>query len=146
MHVLNQLTLSKSRENAFITVGFDNSKDATRSFEQHRKSACHRKALMKWEHHTKGSGVIIQLQHQLASDQEKGKHCLMKLFTSVEYLARQALPLCGHYEASDQLMQLRANGLEELKTWLHQKKKLIHLMRFKTKCLKSCPNKYSCQF
>ena len=71
MHVLNQLTLSKSRENAFITVGFDNWKDATRSFEQHRKSACRRKALMKWEHHTKGSGVSIQLQHQLASDQEK---------------------------------------------------------------------------
>ena len=111
MHILNQLTLSKSRENAFITVGFDNWKDATRSFEQHRKSACHREALMKWEHNTKGSGVSIQLQHQLASDQE--------LFTSVEYLARQALPLRGHYEASGnfyQLMQLRANDSEELKT------------------------------
>ena len=71
--------ISKSTENAFITVGFDNWKDATRSFEQHHKSACHREALMKWEHHTKGSGVSIQLQHQLASDQEKGRHCLMKL-------------------------------------------------------------------
>ena len=83
---------------------------------------------MKWEHHTKGSGVSIQLQHKLASDQEKGRHCLIKLFTSVEYLARQALPLRGHYEASGnfyQLMQLQANDSEELKTWLHQKKAYI---------------------
>ena len=88
MHILNQLTLSKCRENAFITVSFNNWKYATRSFEQHRKSACHREALMKWDYHTKGSGVSIQLQHQLASDQEKGRHCLIKLFTSVEYLPR----------------------------------------------------------
>ena len=41
-HILKQLTFSKSKESAFIITGFNNWKDATRIFELHRKSACHK--------------------------------------------------------------------------------------------------------
>lgn len=125
VHVLNQLTLSKSKENSFIIDGFNNWKDATRAFERHRNSACHREALLKWSQHTKGTSINIRLQSQLVSTQEKGKRCLLKLFTSVEYLARQGLPLRSHQECNGnylQLLQLRANDSEELKSWLQQKK------------------------
>ena len=125
MHALKQLTLSKSKENTFITTGFNNWKDATRIFEQHHKSACHKEAVMKWDQHNKGTSINSQLQHQLQSQQEKAWNCLLKLFTSIEYLARQGLPLCGHLEHNGnfhQLMQLRANDCDDLKDWLQQKK------------------------
>ena len=65
--VLYQLTLSKNQESAFITSGFW--KDATRAFELHRKSCCHREEIVKWEHHTRGVGIHLQLQRQLAAEQ-----------------------------------------------------------------------------
>ena len=42
VYVLHQLTLSKNQESAFIISGFDNWNDATRAFEVHRKSYCHK--------------------------------------------------------------------------------------------------------
>ena len=62
VHALKQLTLSKSKETAFISTGFNNWKDATRVFEQHRKSACHMEAVMKWNQHVKGTSINVQLQ------------------------------------------------------------------------------------
>ena len=80
---------------------------------------------MKWDQHNKGTGINSQLQHQLLTQKEKARNCLMKLCTSVEYLVHQeGLPLCGHLEHNGnfhQLMQLLANDFEELKDWLQQK-------------------------
>ena len=105
MCVLHQLTLSKNQESAFITSGFNNWKDATRAFELHRKSSCHRKAILKWEHHT-GVGIGLQLQRRLAAEQIEARNCLHKIFTSIEYIARQALPLRGHQEERGNLYQV----------------------------------------
>lgn len=49
VHALKQLTLSKIKEKNFITTGLNNWKDATCIFEQHRKSVCHKEAVMKWD-------------------------------------------------------------------------------------------------
>ena len=125
VYALGQLTMSRNRETAFITTGFANWKDATRSFEQHRKSLCHKEALMKWSHHVQGMSVNTHLQQQLTDEREKARCCLEKLFTSIEYLARQALPLRGHTESSGnffQLLQLRADDSPELKSWLSQRR------------------------
>ena len=125
---LNQFTSLKSKESAFITNGFNNWKDATRAFEQHRKSACHKEAIIKWNYHVKGTSVNTQLIYQLSSEQEKARICLLKLFTSVEYLARQAMPLRGHQEDSGNfhgLLQLRGNDSDELKDWLRRKKSFV---------------------
>ena len=110
--------MSRNREIAFITAGFSNWKDATRSFEQHRKSLCHKEALIKWSHHAKGTSVNTHLHRQLTDEQEKARHCLQKIFTSIEYLARQALPLRGHNESNE----LRADDSPELKSWLSQRR------------------------
>ena len=78
---------------------------------------------MKWSH-VKGTSVNTHLQRQLTDEQVKARCCLQKLFTSIEYLARQVLPLRGHNESSGnffQLLQLRADDSPELKSWLSQR-------------------------
>ena len=127
VHILNQLT-SKNQESAFITVGYNNWKDATRAFELHRNSTCHKEAIMKWDYYLKRICVHTQICHQLVSEQEKARICLMKILTSVEYLARQGMPFRGHQEDSGnfyQLLQLRANDSDQLRGWLKQKKAFI---------------------
>ena len=125
VYVLQQLTMSKNQESAFITSGFNNWKDATRAFELHRKSSCHREAVLNWEHHVRGVGINLQLQRRLAAEQVEARSCLRKFFTSIEYLARQALPLRGHQEERgnfQQLMKLREADSDVLKRWLQQRR------------------------
>ena len=77
---MNRLTMSRNVEQTFITSGFDNWKDSSRMFEQHRKSACHREAAMKWAHYLDGTDVHIYLHEELSSEQEKARTCLGKIF------------------------------------------------------------------
>ena len=96
-------------------------KNATKAFEKHRQSACHQEAVLKWHHHLKQTNIGAQLSDQIRNDQKRNRHCLEMLFTSVEYLARQALPFRGHTEERGnfhQLMVLRGNESAELKSWM----------------------------
>ena len=77
---MNQLTVSRNVEQTFITSGFDNWKDSSRIFEQHRKSACHREAAMKWAHYLEGTDVHIYRHEELSSEQEKARRRLGKIF------------------------------------------------------------------
>ena len=54
---LNQFNPLKSKET------LNTWKDAMRAFEQHRKSACHKEAIIKWNYHVKGTSVKTQLFH-----------------------------------------------------------------------------------
>ena len=120
--------MSKSKECAFITVELNNWKDAVRSFELHRKILYHREALIKWENYVEGVSISMQLHKQLTNEQEKARGCQHKLFTSIEYLARQELPLCGHVETSGnyyKLLQLRSNDSPHLMSWLSQRRAYI---------------------
>ena len=121
--MLNQLTLSKCTENAFISSGFDTWKNATKAFERHRKSACHQEAVLKWHYHLKRANITTQFDQQIIRDHQKNRHCLEMLFTSVEYLARQALPFRGHSEERGnfyQLVALRGSKSDDLKTWMRR--------------------------
>ena len=125
VYVLHQLTLSKNQESAFITSGFNNWKDATRAFELHCKSSCHREAILKWEHCEREIGIDLQPQRRLAAEQVEARTCLRKIFTSIEYLPRQALPFHGHQEERGyfyQLMKLRGADSDGLKKWLQQRR------------------------
>ena len=147
VHVLGKLTMSKNKESALITTGFNNWKDAVRSFELHRRSLCHRKALIKWGNHVQGVSITIQIQKQLSNEQEKARSCLHKLFTSIEYLARQGLPLRGHTEASGnfhKLLQIPSEDSLQLMSWLSQRGD-IHHTKYRTRCLKLCPAKFKGQ-
>ena len=123
VYLLKQLTFSKCAENAFISTGFDTWENATKAFEKHQKSACHQEAVLKWHHHENHTNISAQLHQQLREDQKKNRYCLYMLFTSIEYLARQALPLRGHIEVRSnlyRLMALRENDSDDLKLWLRR--------------------------
>ena len=125
IYLLNKLTFSKCAENSFISSGFSMWKNATKAFEKHRKSACHQEAVLKWYHHLKQTNISAQLSDQIRNDQKINRHCLEMLFTSVEYLARQALPFRGHTEERGnfhQLMVLRGNESADLKSWIARKR------------------------
>ena len=73
----------------------------------------------------RGVGIDLQIQKQLAAEQLEARNCLQKIFTSIEYLARQALPLRGHQEEKGnlyRLMKLRAADSDGLKQWLQQRR------------------------
>lgn len=117
--------MSKNHESAFVTSGYNNWKDATRSFELHHKSICHREAVLKWEHYCRGIDIGRQLQRQLTAEQAEARNCLQMIFTSIEYLARQALPLRGHQEERGnflQLLNLRSADSDVLKKWLEKRR------------------------
>ena len=119
------LKQSRNFESAFITTGFDTWKNATKAFEKHRNSACHKEAVFKWHHHQKHTNISSQLDKQVSSDQAKNRHCLEMLFSSIEYLARQALPFRGHIEERGnfhQLMALRGNDSECLRSWIGRRR------------------------
>ena len=122
---LNQLKLSRNMEDAFISVGFDNWKRATSAFEQHRRSRCHQESVLKWSHYLKGVTIQAQLDEQSSVEQQNNLHCLEIIFSSIEYLARQGLPLRGHDEHQGnfyQLIRLRANDCRGLQLWMERKK------------------------
>ena len=117
--------MSRNFESAFITTGFDMWKNATKAFEKHRKSACHQEAVLKWHHHMKQTNVSSQLDKQIGTDQANNRHCLEILFTSIEYLARQALSFRGHIEERGnfyQLVALRGKESECLKSWIGRRR------------------------
>ena len=123
--ILNQLTLSRNKEDSFIVNGFDNWKKATSAFEQHRRSKCHRESVMKWTHHLKGVSIKSQLDRQKSIEQRKNLQCLKIIFTSIEYLARQGLPFRGHDDHRGnfyQLIKLRASDSLDLEHWMERKK------------------------
>ena len=95
-----------------------------------------------WSHHVQGVSVNTHLQRQLIDEQEKARHCLKKLFTSIEYLARQALPMRGLIESSGNFFQLRADDSHPGCL----KEEHIHHMKYKMKCFQFCHIKYSALF
>ena len=121
---MQQLT-SKNADDAFISAGFDNWKRATTAFEQHRLSKCYKESVLKWNHHLKGTSIQVQLNKQVSLEQKKNLHCLEIIFSSIEYLARQGLPLRGHEDERGnftQLLKLRANDCKDLQVWMERKR------------------------
>ena len=83
---------------------------------------------LKWSHHVQGLQIEIQIKQHITHEQEKVRSCLHKLFTSMEYLARQALLLRGHTENRGnlvQLLQLRSDDSTDLQSWLKQRRSYV---------------------
>jgi hypothetical protein len=69
----------------------------------------------------KSQPVVAQLTAQKAADQAHAREALLKIFSSVRYLARQGLSLRGHTESDgnlQQLLQLRSEDTSVLKSWM----------------------------
>ena len=113
--------LCKKAEPAFSQSGFRNWKDATRCFRKHENSHSHKEACLKWAHYTRSQSVAFQLSSQVQKDQVIAQKCLLKLISSLRFLARQGLAVRGHDEAQGnflQLLHLRCEDSEELHDWM----------------------------
>ena len=121
---LSFITFSKKAEKTFSTGEFQNWKDATSIFRKHDSSHAHKEAVMKWAHYTKSQSIAAQLAQQFRDDQTKAQTCLLKIISSLQYIAHQGLPSRGHDDAEGnflQLLNLRSKDCSYLKEWILQR-------------------------
>ena len=97
-------TLCKKAEPAFSVVGFRNWKDAVCCFRKHEDSCSHKDASLQWLHYTKSQSVASQLSNQVSSDQAIAKDCLLKIITTLLFVAHQGLAIRGHDESQGNLI------------------------------------------
>ena len=122
---------AKSADYAFLTRGFQNWKDATRTFRFHEKSTCHVKAVEKvitLPETTKHIGEL--LSSQVAKDRKRNRASLLHILRALRYLARQGLSLRGSsltHETNGnftQLLQLFCTLDEGLPSWLKKTRQI----------------------
>lgn len=116
--------LARCAEDTFLRSGFVNWKKGTEKFRNHEKSMAHKISFENLKLHKHQEGINAQLSTQLLHDQRQSRAALLKLITTLKYLAEQGLAIRGH-EASEgnfaRLLQLRAEDDQNLKAWLSRK-------------------------
>ena len=85
----------------------------------------HREAVEKLAAKSSRANVVTQLHLRCEADQKFHREMLMKLLSSVRFLARQGLAFRGHTETSEafegnlyQLLQLRSEQNNHMRLWL----------------------------
>jgi hypothetical protein len=127
MQATSQKRMSeKHADQAFITRGYHNWKDAVVAFRKHEESKCHKEAtdvMLTIPSQHQDCGVM--LSNGLAREKTINRQMLHKIISSIRYLARQGLALRGHGNDDDgnftQLLQLRAIDDPSIFDWLKKK-------------------------
>ena len=114
-------------DDAFIESGYTNWKNATdtkKGFNQHEKSAVHRSAVNRFvEVPSSTDDIVGTVTKNLLEIQQKNVSALMKILSSIRYLARQRLPLRSHNDSESnfrQLLLLWAEDDPNFHEWLHK--------------------------
>ena len=97
---------------------------ASEVFKKHEKSSSHKDAIYKWSQIVSSTTVLDQVNYQKASDRQLATKCLVEIFTTIQFLARQGIALRGHEELQSnfhQLLLLRTRENPELRNWLDRK-------------------------
>ena len=109
-----------------MSKGFCNWKNATILLQKHQQSSCHREAVevvITLPATTKDVGE--QLVQQLAKEKESNRKMLLKILSSIRYLARQGLALRGDGDEDDgnflQLLKLKGEDDSAMLEWLKRK-------------------------
>ncbi|XP_068213662.1 zinc finger MYM-type protein 1-like [Palaemon carinicauda] len=122
---VNRLSdFARCAEDVFLKSGFSNWKKAIQKFRSQEKSAAHKLSVENLKFHKHQKGISSQLSSQLLHDQHQSRAALIKIITTLKYLAEQGLAIRGH-ETSEgnfaKLLQLRAEDDKKLKVWLSNK-------------------------
>ena len=128
---------SANAEQAFITHGFSNWKDAAVKFPNHEKSKCHKEAHLKVVTLPATTQDIAEnLSSQLKSEKLDAWQCFLEILSNIKFLGRQGLALRGHGDGSDsnfvQLLNLRGEDDPRVQGWM-EKKTDIHLVTSRMK-------------
>ncbi|XP_041379510.1 zinc finger MYM-type protein 1-like, partial [Gigantopelta aegis] len=108
----------------FVVRGFTNWKKAIEKFDAHAKSNSHRLSLENINFHKTQQSVSAQISSGVLADQGQARVALVKLISTLMFVAEQGLPLRGK-ESSEgnykKLLELRAEDVATLKSWLARK-------------------------
>ena len=103
-----------------VSKGFSNWKDATVAFRAHETSLCHKEAVemvLTLPATTKDVGELLSSAH--AHEKAVNRHCLVKVISTLRFLARQGCPIRGHDDETDgnfyQLLKLRGEEDETVR-------------------------------
>ena len=122
------ICFTKKHKEAFISTGFENWKKAKERFKEHEQCQLHLEACLKLEM-LKRTSVATRLSNQLRLDQERRRNILLKLLSSIRYLARQRIPLRGHKGDEGnlfQLLKLQQTDVEGLQSFIDEGQYLSH--------------------
>ena len=120
----NLLGLAKNSDAAFLSKGFKNWRKGVEKFEAHAKSQTHRLASSNLLQKKKSDGVLVQMNKGLLQEQKQSRACLLKLISSLKYLAGQGLAIQGRKSDDGnfiELLNLRSEDIEGLRSWLARK-------------------------
>ena len=111
--------VTSNAEKSFLVSGFTNWKDATRGFKNYEECDFHKVC-------TSALATTVDVGDTLnaaaISEKEKNREYLLKVLSSVRFLARQGLALRGDGDEQDsnlmQLLQLRGEDYEPIRKFL----------------------------
>jgi hypothetical protein len=121
---LHLLDVNKRRENVFLKTGFRNWKKGPQKFREHQSTACHTFSIMQIEQQKKSQPILSQLSNEQMIKQKEARQCLLTIFTTIRFLARQGLAIRGHTDNNSnflQLLQLRQADINVLGPWMQKK-------------------------
>jgi len=119
MSKMNTKWLSKKPESAFA-MG--------RAFNKHESSAQHKESVLKWTSRCQKVNVISQISTQLCQEQERNGEMLIKILSSMRFLACQGLATRGHTDDAGnymELLKLRSEDVHEMQLWLARKRRFL---------------------
>lgn len=115
------IDLAKCKDEAFVSKGFKNWRKLIEKCNSHVNSTSHKLAVKNMVTHITDHNINMQLNVQLKNEQEESQMVLIKLITSLRYLAQQGLAIRGKNHDNGNfanLLALRSDDDVLLKTWL----------------------------
>ena len=120
----NLLDLAKRANNSFLSKGFKNWKKGIEKFDAHERSNTHRLALSNNLQKKKGDSVLVQINCSFLLEQKPARTVLIKVISSLKYLAGQGLAIQGRNSDDgnfNELLNLWAEDIAGLHSWLARK-------------------------
>ena len=84
--------------------------------------------MLKWASYSKKVNIATQLNSHLYEQQERKRAMLMKMLSSMRFLARQGLPVCVRRRSDDtgnyrELLKLRTDNIKYTQSWFTRKQR-----------------------
>ena len=120
----NLLDLAKRANDSFLSKGFKIWKKRMKKFDAHERSNTHRLALSNNLQKKKGDSVLVQINCSFFLQQKQARTALIKIISSLRYLAGQGLAIQGRNSDDgnfNELLTFREKDIAGLHSWLARK-------------------------
>ena len=113
--------MARCADHTFTSKGFCNWKKAIEKFRSHEKTPAHLISHINLRFRATSNSVNVQLGAHHLEEQRQARQSLLKIITSMQFIAQQGLAVRGK-EATDgnfvKLLELRSDDDDVLKRWL----------------------------